>query len=292
MHIDAFPGRIVLELTPHCNLSCPMCPRQYVHMTESHMSAALFQKLITEILLKNKDSIILPFWRGESCLHPDFVNLMSFALDHGMRIHLSTNGHFMSRDFMDVFYRCEFITFSLHTTKGFANARKMVSSKPDWSRTITQVSFVQSEKTVQKFLSECISDFSLLNFDSVRLYEDHTIDGLFGKSARTDSSKRIFCPKLKNTFVVSSKGDFSRCNHIWTPENDYDLNHHSIEQVWNSQEIFSLRNNYPDKSCSSCDQWTGHTRGQTWRKDSQGHAVHIKYGQSLKREAGSGKREA
>lgn len=61
MQVDDFPSRVVLELTPHCNLSCPMCPRQYVNMDETHMTPALFQKLVKEVLLKNKNAVILPF---------------------------------------------------------------------------------------------------------------------------------------------------------------------------------------------------------------------------------------
>jgi hypothetical protein len=248
-------------------------------MDKTNMESLLFHKLIQEILLKNKDAIVLPFWRGESCLHPEFRDLMNFALDNGIRVHLSTNGHFMSKDFMKIFYRCEFITFSLHTDTGFKNAQKLINTKPSWSKATIQGSFVDSETSVGKYLKQCTQDTNLKGFDSIRLYEEHTVDGKFGKSAESDhSSNRFFCPKLRDTFVVSSDGSFSRCNHIWKPEKDYNLNHSSIEEVWKSPVMSKIRNNYPDTKCAPCDQWSGHTNGQAWQKNPHGTIIHKIFG--------------
>lgn len=280
MKIDAFPSRIVLELTPLCNLSCPMCPRHYINEADGYMSVQLFKKLIDEIESENKQAIVLPFWRGESCLHPNFVELLHYAIDRGIRIHLSTNGHFLSQEFMDIFYRCEFVTFSLHTNIGNKNARKMVEHKPVWSKTITQISFVDSEKNTGEFLRECTSDSNLNGFDSVRLYLEHTVGGEFGKGANQSDMNRTFCPKLTHTFVVSADGGYSRCNHIWNPEVIPPLVHSSIKEVWNGSMMTEIRKMYPDKLCGPCDQWSGHTNGEAWQKSMDGQIQHIIYGAS------------
>lgn len=280
MNIASFPSRLVLELTPLCNLSCPMCPRHYIKDTEGYMSQQLFRKLVDEIEAENNQAILLPFWRGESCLHPNFSGLMNYALDKKMRIHISTNGHFMSREYMDIFYRCEFVTFSLHSNLGYQNASKFVESKPEWSKVTTQVSFVDSEKNTPNILADCSGDLSLKGFDSVRLYVEHTIKGEFGKSAGEPKLSRIFCPKLNHTFVVSANGGYSRCNHIWEPEAAPDLATATIKDVWEGLRMKEIRANYPDEKCGTCDQWTGHTNGEAWRKNANGQIEHVIYGGS------------
>ncbi len=76
-----YPHRIVIELTPQCNLSCSMCPRNYVQTNDGYMSKDLWQRLIDDIAKTEPDAIVLPFWRGESLLHPHFIELIKYALN-------------------------------------------------------------------------------------------------------------------------------------------------------------------------------------------------------------------
>ena len=50
MRIECFPSRIVLELTPLCNLSCFMFPRHYINEADGYMQENLFKKMIDEIV--------------------------------------------------------------------------------------------------------------------------------------------------------------------------------------------------------------------------------------------------
>lgn len=279
MHSIGFPSRIVLELTPLCNLSCFMCPRHYIKETDGYMDGALFKKLVDEISIENPKAIILPFWRGESCLHPDFTKLIGYALDKNLRIHLSTNGHYMDKEFMDIFYACEFVTFSIHTDLGYKNAKKLLENKPEWSKVTTQISFVDTEKSTAKYLESCTADKNLNGFDSVRLYVEHTIGGEFGKSKdEKTGEQRHFCPKLTHTLVVSADGGFGRCNHIWEPENIQNLSNATIKDVWNGARMNEIRAKYPDEKCTPCDQWSGHTNGENWKVAENWQVIHTVYG--------------
>lgn len=265
LKVNHFPMRIILELTPLCNLSCSMCPRHYIQGNDGYMDDNLFKRLIDEIAIENPKAIVLPFWRGESCLHPHFNKLAQYALDCGVKIHLSTNGHYIDTEYRDIFYQCDFLTFSIHTPIGFNNAQTIIEHKPKDCQTAFQISFVDSERTTQKYLQTCIDNPALLGFDSVRLYKEHTIGGEFGSSGTGNNKSRKFCPKLMDTFVVSSDGFFSRCNHIWETQQEYNLTKHTIKEVWESQVMQGIRNNYPDSLCAPCDQWSGHTCGESWR---------------------------
>lgn len=268
-----FPSRIVLELTPLCNLACHMCPRHYIKESDGYMDCALFKRLVDEIAAHNPQAIVLPFWRGESCLHPEFATLLQYAIDKGLRIHLSTNGHFISEQNCAVFYQCEFLTFSIHTNKGYENAQKILANKSKDCATTFQISFVDSEKTTAAYLQHCVSDNNLLGFDSIRLYKEHTLNGEFGKSSASSARKRVFCPKLLHTFVVSSDGYFSRCNHIWKTQKEHNLHDESIAHVWQCETMQAIRRDYPDSQCAPCDQWSGHTCGESWQNHN-GTIVH------------------
>ena len=118
-----YPNRIVLEMTPICNLSCFMCPRHIIGKNPGYMTTELWTAMIDEVAALSKDIKILPFWRGESLLHKKFIQLSKYALDKGMKLHISTNGHYVEGEKADVLSRYEFVTFSIHTEEGFNNGR-------------------------------------------------------------------------------------------------------------------------------------------------------------------------
>lgn len=262
--LSPYPLRIAIEMTPLCNLACPMCPRNYINGMDGFITATLWKKLIDEIAATAQDVIILPFWRGESLLHPHFAELLEYALDKSLRIHISTNGELVTGEYAGVIARCEFVTFSIHTLLGYANAKKFLSFKKNGLPTV-QVSFVEGEKTAEKLLDILTATPDLEGFNSVRLYEEHSKDGQFGKSGYTMNAPRTFCPKLSDTLVIAADGTISRCNHIWETENSVNLDQSSIKDAWGSTCLEQIRNNYPDKYCAPCDQWTGHTCGESWR---------------------------
>lgn len=264
MHLLDGPQRIVIELTPKCNLLCPMCPRNYIKEKDGYISKTLWNRLIDEIFENYPQSIILPFWRGESLLHPDFMKLMEYALDKSLRIHIATNGTLVANEFIEVLLRCEFVTFSIHNEVGYKTAREFLELKRGIGPT-TQISFVKGEKDVEGICNSLILSDNLGGFDSVRIYYEHTKDGIFGSSGLKVNSARNYCPKLQNTLVIAYDGSISRCNHIWTTDKEINLNNLSIREAWHSDYLKKIRNAYPDSRCQPCDQWIGHTLGESYR---------------------------
>ena len=169
-----YPRRIVIELTPQCNLSCSMCPRNYIKAKDGYMNKALWQRLIDDIAKTDSNAVVMPFWRGESLLHPDFLGLIDYALNKSVKIHISTNGILVTGKYIDLLARCEFVTFSIHTRIGYENAKKFLSLKKK-EKPVVQVSFVKGEES-EKILRTIINTDNLGGFDNVRLYEEHTKD--------------------------------------------------------------------------------------------------------------------
>lgn len=242
-----------------------MCPSRHIQLPDGYISRELWEKLIDEITESSPEAVVLPFWRGESLLHPEFTELMTYALDRSIKIHISTNGHVIKNSHYDVLERCDFVTFSMHTTKGYINAEQFLSRKKK-GLPVVQLSFIKGEKTADKLLYSIVTAPDLNGFDSIRLYEEHSTDGVFGKSAVSlNNIDRVYCPKLLNTLIISHDGTVSRCNHIWETEDKINLNKITISEAWSSGTLNKIRDNYPDDRCNQCDQWIGHTLGESWR---------------------------
>jgi len=252
-----------------------MCPRQYIQANDEYMDTALWQKLINDVAKNNPQAIVLPFWRGESLLHPKFIEFLKYALGKSLSIHISTNGHLVTGEHAELLSQCEFVTFSIHTHAGFQNARKFLSLKKG-DKPIIQISFVKGEES-EKMLENIINTPDLNGFDSVRLYEEHTKDGIFGKSQSPLKFPRTFCPKLIDTLVIAYDGSVSRCNHIWETEKSINIRNICIKDAWNSKRLKEIRDHYPDTYCEPCDQWSGHTAGESWQLIN-GRVKHKKYG--------------
>ncbi len=69
-----FPKRVTIEMTNDCNLSCVMCPRRFMKDTNGYIDYDLWCKLIDEC--EGQRVTLVPFWRGESLLHPQFGKLI------------------------------------------------------------------------------------------------------------------------------------------------------------------------------------------------------------------------
>ena len=114
-----FPERITVELTNRCNLSCFMCPRNKLKMKLGHMDINLFRKIIDEAS-KHLPICLVPFFRGESLLHPKFLKMLTYAKQKGLRpIQLSTNAFFLEQRLREgiLDLDIDFISFSVDTNE-------------------------------------------------------------------------------------------------------------------------------------------------------------------------------
>jgi hypothetical protein len=177
---------------------------------------------------------------------------------------MGTNGTLTNDKNSRILAKCEFVTFSLHTISGYSNAKKFLSDRKG-KAPIIQASFVEGEETVEEMRLSMVNSPDLEGFDSIRLYSEHSKNGVFGSCSRQVGTNRVFCPKLEDTLTIAYNGCISRCNHIWKTENGVSLVKISIKEAWDSHILRSARNDYPDAKCAPCGQWSGHTCGESWQ---------------------------
>ncbi|WP_115868157.1 SPASM domain-containing protein [Marinoscillum furvescens] len=94
--ISGMPISLSIEPTTSCNLRCPECPsglRSFTRPT-GMLSPELFRKVIDEI----GDTLfyLLFYFQGEPYLHPDFLDLVSYAAKKNIYTATSTNAHYLS----------------------------------------------------------------------------------------------------------------------------------------------------------------------------------------------------
>ncbi len=108
------PTRIWLEPTNACNLRCIMCPNgtDYNALQRGMMEWDLFEELISQI--KEFAYDVNLFHRGESLLHPRFVDMVKITAEAGLRPRLHTNATILDEKYSREIIKAglDFISFS------------------------------------------------------------------------------------------------------------------------------------------------------------------------------------
>ena len=99
--VSKYPLLVDIELASLCNLKCPMCytiTKEFKKMVNTKfMEFELFKKIIDEI--HNDVPAIRLSLRGESTLHPKFIECIEYAKNKGIKeISFLTNGSKLSRE--------------------------------------------------------------------------------------------------------------------------------------------------------------------------------------------------
>ncbi len=257
------------------------------------MARPLFNKIVEEIRSHSVEAVV-PFFRGEPLLHPEFSAIMNFLRRRtSAKIQLATNGLLLnselSRELLAM--GIDFISFSLDavTKKTYQKIR----SGGDFDRTIQNVhNFLQIRegmsdvKTVvqvsatehqanQKELPAFIDYWKPL-VDRVRIYPQHSRDGRFGRLDGAGQDRNIAdrqpCRKLFTDIVIYHDGNVGLCNHDWERPADAFLGSvvtDGIETVWQSPAYSKAREKHLSGRwddmvpCSHCDHWQAMDEAET-----------------------------
>jgi len=116
--VEAYPLHVDVELSTQCNLHCPMCyttTTEYTsRVSRTLMDFALYKRIVSECAIGNVFSIRLSL-RGESLLHPKFIDCVRFAKQAGIQeVSTLTNGLLLNEDLFEELMHAgmDWITFS------------------------------------------------------------------------------------------------------------------------------------------------------------------------------------
>lgn len=90
--------KVGIEPTTYCNLRCPECPsglRAFTRPT-GMLKPENFQKMVDQL----KDDLIylLMYFQGEPYLNRKFLDMAKYAVDNGIYVATSTNGHYLTEE--------------------------------------------------------------------------------------------------------------------------------------------------------------------------------------------------
>ncbi len=282
-----FPNRITVELTNQCNVSCTFCPRQSVDMKIGFMSMELYKKIIDEASDHLPVKLVI-FFRGESLLHPEFIECVKYAKDKGIGpIQYATNAFELTNDMADKLLETgiDFISFSLDTLDPEIYRKSRLCGNLDISRDnviylskkcdekrkkglqvpTLQVSTVEIEEYMPeqgKFI-----EFWKKYVDIVRVYYEHDDNGKLRnvevqRLLEEEVPERKPCRKLFTDLLVYWDGQLALCNYDWRGGlQGLNLNKMTIEEAWNSKLYEQLREAHnngeiaDDIMCQNCQHW-------------------------------------
>jgi len=270
-HYD-FPKRVEIELSSKCNLSCTYCPRRFINNLDGFIEYSLFEQIINEIS-EYPETILVLHRRGESMLHPQFVNFLNLIKEKFNNVQLATNGTLLDREKAEaIIQTVSFLSFSIDTPSLFKQTR--INAKYDMveknilnflalnkaygSPVKTQVSKVltnESNESDKHLFYEIWSE----KVDRVRIYEQHSEEGKFG-SLKKKRSNRKTCTMPFYELVICYDGKIARCNHDWDGDEMGNIYNTTIYDVWHSEKYEKLRSQQAsleifDSVCLSCDSW-------------------------------------
>ena len=273
-----FPDRVTVELSDRCNLTCPMCPRSF-HEGEGLMEWPLWERIAGEIA-KHPGTALVPFFRGESLMHPRFLEAIRLAKSLGIApIQLVTNATLLTPALSEalVALPVDFISLSLDAvTPGVFERQRAGAKHAEVMANVeafleirarskglfpeVQVSAVETETTraeTPAFVARWRG-----RVDRVRIYPEHSEGGVFGSLPLPTGTQRRPCQKPLTDLVVYCDGRVALCNQDWERKDPLgDLNRQTIAEVWASAPYGKVRRLHAegraeeDPSCRGCSHW-------------------------------------
>jgi hypothetical protein len=237
-------NRLTIELTNCCNLLCAPCPRHRIKMDHGYMTEKLFYRLLDQC---PPDTTIIPFWRGESLLHPQVIEFLYYAISRKMKVVLATNGSRMEKLVFqpNLINKLHAISVSLHNIDSYTTYLWL----KEISNINVQLSYVEGE--VVDIPKE------LMSYMNLRRYKQHSFNGVWGNTGALPVSYQDWCQRLDTDLVVTWDGKVSRCCYVWEPIQGLDANIQTLEEIQNDPRYSRIITAYPDDICSKCDQWRG-----------------------------------
>jgi radical SAM protein with 4Fe4S-binding SPASM domain len=278
--LSYLPLRLWIEPTSVCNLRCVMCPNK--ELPKAHkgfMEFALFRKIIDEAAGFAFDVNL--HHRGESLLHPDFIEMVGYAHKAGLVTRFHTNGTVLDEDKARALIAAGLDQFAFSFDGFDAETYERIRVNADFETTVGNiVRFLEVKKGLgakkpitvievidQPGVSESADRarrafeerFKGLPLDRIFIKNLHNWAGVFG--AADAKVPYAPCTFLWQALVVFWDGSVLPCAQDFF--GSYPLGNvrsESLATIWNNDRMVSLRDKIVRgdlaglKTCALCDR--------------------------------------
>jgi len=282
LHAAAFPRRVSIEPTNHCNQRCVLCPRQGFTRPLGFMPMALFERIADECA-EHETTVWLHFL-GEPLLHRDLLPMIRYAKRAGVRqIGLSTNAVSLHGAISDALLGSglDRLECSLdagdrdgyqamrgrdHFARVERNVREFLRAKNarGLERPVTSVQFMRTPE-VEAQLDELVEAWrpDLGPRDFVMTIRPAPFGGTIETDrAREGAQPRPPCGWLFSSVMVLQDGTVLMCGADWDARAPLGhLNDATLGEIWRSAESERRRRAHLDGRfadagpCGSCRDW-------------------------------------
>jgi MoaA/NifB/PqqE/SkfB family radical SAM enzyme len=132
--MKSIPTLIYAEISTVCNLKCRMCGRAHYDIPASHQGLMSIETFRALSPLFTPGAMLGLFGRGESLMHPRFIEFLEIATRAGMKVGFNTNGLMLTTETARAM--CELgqchITFSV--SAGTRETYRVIHGEDSWDR--------------------------------------------------------------------------------------------------------------------------------------------------------------
>jgi radical SAM protein with 4Fe4S-binding SPASM domain len=226
-------------------------------MALGDMPIDLYFKILEQL---PHNTVIVPFFRGEPLLHPEFPLFMK-ALHKFKTVQLATNGDYLTTVNQEaIIDNVSFVSVSLHEFQypsetnflGFLYYCSENKVKTQISILSKLIPFTETRYFIKAWK---------VQVDRVRLYQEHSVSS-YGDVQTNNKSDDKPCQKPFEDLVIYWNGKVALCNHDWKTQMFLgDLNKQSVVQVWNNQAHRWICKSHRAGHrqwvvmCRNCDMW-------------------------------------
>lgn len=258
-----YPLCVDIELSTFCNLKCPMCytilDSYKNNVVKKFMEEDLYKRIIDEIA--GKVPAIRLSLRGESTLHPKFVDFIKYAKEKKINeISFLTNCSLMTKDFFKevMLAGADWITVSIDGLKENYEAIRKPLKYDDTLQKIKDMKLVKEEygrhrpvikiQSIWPAIKEDPTDFYQTFSPYVDLIAFNPLIDFNEKDENPVCLDDFSCPQIYQRLVIGSDGTALMCANS---EENYcimgDANKQSIYDIWHGEKLTEIRKLHNEK---------------------------------------------
>ncbi len=255
--VREYPLLVDIELSSACNLSCPMCytitEEFKKKVKRQFMDLGLFKKIIDEIA--GKVYAIRLSLRGESTLHPNFLNAIKYAKEKGIQeISTLTNGSKLTLDFFKkmVDAGIDWISISIDGIgKVYESIRKPLKFNwilenlkkiKEYREKHNLIKPVIKVQTIWPAIRENPAEYYNTFAPLTDLVAFNPLIDYLRKDKKIVYEENFSCPQIYQRLTIGSDGKVLLCAN--DEEGEYiigDVNKESVYDIWHGEKINRVR---------------------------------------------------
>ncbi|KPA15159.1 radical SAM protein [Candidatus Magnetomorum sp. HK-1] len=241
--VPQFPLNIDIEVSSKCQIKCDHCFRQYMDIKEDDfMPLDMYKKIIKES--GSKGLFTLKFsMRGEPLLHPDIVEMVSFAKDQGVKeVWINTNGGPITENLAHgiISAGVDWITMSFD---GLGKMYESVRYPLKYEESLKKLKLLRK-------IRDLLKANTLLNVQTIwsAIKDDpaHYVKLMKGivdrvaynpdmnfKNTTLIPDDNFVCPRLWQRLCITSKGNFLKCPSDFKMQEVLGhVDNYTVQQAW------------------------------------------------------------